>query len=70
MITRYIHCDVLVMVLEYLELLAAKHAAKNNLKTLIIDEKNDWWIYNLSKSENFKIDNKSSSDWLKMKSMN
>ena len=46
-------------------IMAAKTAAKNNLKTLILDEKTEiggTTIY--QNSENFKIDNKISSDWL------
>ena len=46
-------------------IMAAKTAAKNNLKTLLLDEKTQIGgstIY--QNSENFKIDNKNSSEWL------
>ena len=62
---RYIHCDVLVIGAGIAGIMAAKTAAKNNLKTLILDEKTEiggTTIY--QNSENFKIDNKISSDWL------
>jgi len=62
---RYIHCDVLVVGAGIAGIMAAKTAAKNNLKTLILDEKTEiggTTIY--QKSDNFKIDNKISSDWL------
>ena len=36
---RYIHCDVLVVGAGISGILAAKNAAKNNLKTLLIDSK-------------------------------
>ena len=45
--------------------MAAKTAAKNNLKTLLLDEKNEIGgstIY--QNSEHFKIDNQISSEWL------
>ena len=38
---RYIHCDVLVVGAGISGILAAKNAAKNNLKTLLVDEKNE-----------------------------
>jgi len=62
---RYIHCDVLVIGAGIAGIMAAKTAAKNNLKTLILDEKTEiggTTIY--QNSDNFKIDNKISSDWL------
>ena len=51
--------------LEYLELWQQKTAAQNNLKTLLLDEKAEiggTTIY--QNSNNFKINNKVSSDWL------
>jgi len=62
---RYIHCDVLVIGAGIAGIMAAKTAAKNNLKTLILDEKTEiggTTIY--QNSDNFIIDNKISSDWL------
>ena len=38
---KYIHCDVLVVGAGISGILAAKNAAKNNLKTLLVDEKNE-----------------------------
>ena len=63
---RYIHCDVLVIGAGISGIMAAKTAAKNNLNTLLLDEKNELGgttIY--QNSDNFKIDNKISSEWLK-----
>jgi len=62
---RYIHCDVLVIGAGISGIMAAKTAAKNNLNTLLLDEKNElggMTIY--QNSEKFKIDNKISSEWL------
>ena len=62
---RYIHCDVLVIGAGISGIMAAKTAAKNNLNTLLLDEKNEiggTTIY--QNSDNFKIDNKISSEWL------
>jgi sarcosine oxidase subunit alpha len=38
---RYVHCDVLVVGAGISGILAAKNAAKNNFKTLLVDEKNE-----------------------------
>jgi sarcosine oxidase subunit alpha len=47
---RNIHCDVLVVGAGISGILAAKNAAKNNFKTLLIDEKNELrWCNHLSK---------------------
>ena len=62
---RYIHCDVLVIGAGISGIIAAKTAAKNNLKTLLLDEKTEiggTTIY--QNSDNFKIGDKISSDWL------
>ena len=62
---KYIHCDVLVIGAGISGIIAAKTAAKNNLKTLLLEEKTQIGgstIY--QNSENFKIDNKNSSEWL------
>ncbi len=63
---RNIHCDVLVVGAGISGILAAKNAAKNNYKTLLLDEKNELGgstIY--ENDESNKIDNKISSEWLK-----
>jgi sarcosine oxidase subunit alpha len=63
---RYVHCDVLIIGAGIAGIMAAKTAAKNNLKTLLLDEKPEiggTTIY--QNSDNFKIDDKISSDWLK-----
>jgi len=62
---RHIHCDVLVIGAGIAGIMAAKTAAKNNLKTLLLDEKAEiggTTIY--QNSDNFKIENKISSNWL------
>ena len=62
---KHIHCDVLVIGAGISGIIAAKTAAKNNLKTLLLEEKTQIGgstIY--QNSENFKIDNKNSSEWL------
>jgi sarcosine oxidase subunit alpha len=62
---RYIHCDVLIIGAGISGIIAAKTAAQNNLKTLLLDEKSEIGgstIY--QNSEYFKIDNKISSEWL------
>jgi len=62
---RYIHCDVLVIGAGISGIMAAKTAAQNNLKTILLDEKTEiggTTIY--QNSDNFRIDNKISSDWL------
>ena len=63
---KYIHCDVLIIGAGISGIIAAKIAAKNNLKTLLLEEKNEIGgstIY--QNSDFFKIQNKKSSDWLK-----
>ena len=62
---KYIHCDVLIIGAGISGIMAAKTAAQNNLKTLLLDEKTEiggTTIY--QNSDNFKINNKISSDWL------
>jgi len=62
---RYIYCDVLVIGAGISGIMAAKTAAKNGLKTLLLDEKTEiggTTIY--QDSDNFKINDKISSDWL------
>ena len=38
---RNVHCDVLVVGAGISGIMAAKNAAKNNFKTLLVDEKNE-----------------------------
>jgi sarcosine oxidase, subunit alpha len=62
---KYIHCDVLVIGAGISGVMAAKTAAKNGLKTLLLDEKPNLGgstIY--QDSEFFKINNQTSSSWL------
>jgi sarcosine oxidase subunit alpha len=62
---KYIHCDVLVIGAGISGIIAAKTAAQNNFRTLLLDEKTEiggTTIY--QNSDNFKIDNKVSSEWL------
>jgi len=62
---KYVHCDVLVIGGGISGIMAAKTAAQNNLKTLLLDEKTEiggTTIY--QNSDNFKIENKFSSEWL------
>ncbi|MDA9177562.1 sarcosine oxidase subunit alpha family protein [Candidatus Pelagibacter sp.] len=62
---RYIHCDVLVIGAGISGIMAAKTAAKNGLKTLLVDEKPNLGgseIY--QNSEYFKINNQTSGSWL------
>ena len=61
-----IHCDVLVVGAGISGILAAKNAAKNNLKTLLVDEKNELGGATIYQNREFnKIENQSSSDWIK-----
>ena len=63
---RNIHCDVLVVGAGISGILAAKNAAKNNYKTLLLDEKNELGGSTIYENyESNKIDNKISSEWLK-----
>ncbi len=62
---RYIHCDVLIIGAGISGIMAAKVAAKNGFKTLLIDEKNylgGETIY--QDSEHFKVNNQTSGSWL------
>ena len=62
---KYIHCDVLVVGAGISGIMAAKTAAKNGFKTLLLDEKSylgGSTIY--QNSEHFKINNQLSSSWL------
>ena len=62
---EYIHCDVLIVGAGISGIMAAKTAAKNGLKTLLVDEKPNLGgstIY--QNSEHFKINNQNSGSWL------
>ncbi len=62
---KYIHCDVLVVGAGISGILAAKTAAKNGFKTLLVDEKSylgGSTIY--QNSEKYRINNQNSSSWL------
>ncbi|RPG94383.1 MAG: sarcosine oxidase subunit alpha family protein [Candidatus Pelagibacter sp. TMED263] len=62
---KYIHCDVLVIGAGISGIMAAKIAAKNNLKTLLVDEKPNLGgstIY--QNSDHFKINNQNSGSWV------
>jgi len=62
---KYIHCDILVIGAGISGIMAAKTSAKNNLKTLLLEEKAEIGgstIY--QNSDSFKINNKVSSEWL------
>ena len=56
---RNVHCDVLVIGAGISGILAAKNAAKNNFKTLLVDEKNELGGSTIYENNEFnKIDNK------------
>ena len=62
---EYIHCDVLIVGAGISGIMAAKTAAKNGLKTLLVDEKPNLGgstIY--QNSDHFKINNQNSGSWL------
>jgi len=62
---RYIHCDVLVIGAGITGIMAAKTAAKNNLKTLLLDEKTELGGSTIfQNSDHVKINDQSSSTWL------
>ena len=62
---KYIHCDVLVIGAGISGIMAAKTAAKNNLKTLLLDEKNEIGGSTIfQNSEHVKINDQNSSTWL------
>jgi len=62
---RHIHCDVLVIGAGITGIMAAKTAAKNNLKTLLLDEKTELGGSTIFQdSDHVKINNQNSSTWL------
>ena len=63
---RNVHCDVLVVGAGISGIMAAKNAAKNNFKTLLVEEKNELGgSTNNENNELNKIDNKTPSEWIK-----
>ena len=62
---RYLHCDVLIIGAGISGIIAAKTAAKNGFKTLLVDEKPNLGgstIY--QNNDHFKINDTSSAKWL------
>ena len=62
---RYLHCDVLIIGAGISGIIAAKTAAQNGLKTLLVDEKPNLGgstIY--QNNDHFKINDANSSKWL------
>ena len=62
---RYVHCDVLIIGAGISGIIAAKTAAQNGLKTLLVDEKPNLGgstIY--QNNDHFKINDTNSSKWL------
>ncbi len=63
---RNIYCDVLVVGAGISGILAAKNAAKNNFKTLLLDEKNELGGSTIYETNEYnKINNNLASEWLK-----
>ncbi len=62
---RYIHCDVLIIGAGISGIMAAKTAAKNGFKTVLVDEKSYLGGSTIYQNlEHFKINNQVSSSWL------
>ena len=62
---KHVHCDVLIIGGGISGIIASKIAAKNNLKTILIEDKNILGGSTIfQKNENYKINNKYSSEWL------
>ena len=62
---KHVHCDVLVIGGGISGVIAAKIAAKNNLDTILIDDKNTLGGSTIfQNNENFKINENTSRDWL------
>ncbi|MDC0163531.1 sarcosine oxidase subunit alpha family protein [Candidatus Pelagibacter sp.] len=62
---KHVHCDVLVIGGGISGIISAKLSAKNNLNTILVDDKNTLGgstIY--QNNENFKVDNEISKNWL------
>ena len=62
---KYVHCDVLIIGAGISGILSAKLSAKNNLNTILIDDKNTLGGSTIfQNNKNFKIDNEISKNWL------
>ncbi len=62
---KHVHCDVLVIGGGISGIIAAKIAAKNNLDTILIDDKNTLGGSTIfQNNENFKINGETSGHWL------
>ncbi|MDA9687836.1 sarcosine oxidase subunit alpha family protein, partial [Candidatus Pelagibacter sp.] len=62
---KYVHCDVLVIGAGISGIMAAKTAAQNNLKTLLLDEQAEIGGTTIYQNlDSFKINDKISSEWL------
>ena len=62
---KYIHCDVLIVGAGISGIIAAKIAAQNGFKTLLVDEKSYIGGSTLyQNSDHFKINNQNSGSWL------
>ena len=62
---KYVHCDVLIIGGGISGILSAKLSAKNNLNTILIDDKNTLGGSTIfQNNKNFKIDNEISKNWL------
>ncbi len=62
---KHVHCNVLVIGGGISGIIAAKIAAKNNLKTILIEDKNTLGGSTIfQNNKNYKIDNKYSNEWL------
>ena len=62
---KHVHCDVLIIGGGISGIMASKISAKNNLKTILIEDKNILGGSTIfQKNENYKINNKYSSEWL------
>ena len=61
---KHVHCDVLIIGGGISGIIASKIAAKNNLKTILIEDKNILGGSTIfQKNENYKINNKFSGEW-------
>tara|TARA_B100001173_G_scaffold121733_1_gene105840 strand:+ start:1135 stop:4140 length:3006 start_codon:yes stop_codon:yes gene_type:complete len=62
---EYIHCDVLIIGAGISGIISAKTAAKEGLKVLLVDEKQNLGGSTIfQKSEHYKINNQTSGSWL------
>ena len=62
---KHVHCDVLIIGGGISGIIASKIAAKNNLKTILIEDKNILGGSTIfQKNENYKINDKYSGEWI------